>query len=60
MGKDDDSLRNGLKSKYQSAGASVILSAFGTTDYPVRFSKSATDCATKLANDVKNYDFDGV
>ncbi len=38
----------------------MILNAFGDTDYPVRFGKNAIDCATKLANDVKNYDFDGV
>jgi len=49
-----------LKKKYQTTGTRVILSAFADTDYPVRFGKSPTDCATKLANDVKAYDFDGV
>ena len=60
LGKTDEAIRDELKKKYQSAGVKVILSAFGDTDYPVRFGKSPTDCATKLANDAKSFDFDGV
>jgi hypothetical protein len=60
LGNTDDSLRSAIKQKYQSAGANVILSAFSDTDYPIRFGKNAVDCATKLANDVTSYNFDGV
>lgn len=60
LGNSDDTLRASIKKKYQSAGSKVLLSAFGSTDYPVRYGKNAIDCAQKLANDVKNYDFDGV
>jgi hypothetical protein len=37
-----------------------MLTAFGDSDYPIRFSKNAQDCAKKLADDVLNFDFDGV
>ena len=60
LGKTDEAIRGELKKKYQGAGAKVILSAFGDTDHPWRFGKSPTDCATKLANDTKSFDFDGV
>lgn len=60
LGKTDAAIRAELKNKYQGAGAKVFLSAFADTDHPVRFGKSPTDCATKLANDVKSFDFDGV
>jgi hypothetical protein len=60
LGKTDEAIRTELKKKYHTTGAKVILSAFADTDYPVRFGKSPTDCATKLANDAKSHDFDGV
>ena len=60
LGTTDDAIRNELKKKYQTTGARVILSAFGDSDYPMRFGKSPTECATKLANDAQSYDFDGV
>ena len=60
LGNNDDSIRTELKKKYQSAGSKILLSVFGNSDYPVRYGKSATECAQKLANDVKNLNFDGV
>lgn len=60
IGNTDALIRTELKKKYQSAGSKVILSAFADAEYPVRFGKNAQDCARKLAEDVKKYDFDGV
>jgi hypothetical protein len=60
LGDTDEAIRDQLKKRYQDAGKKVILSAFGDTDHPVRFGKSPTECATKLANDTKSFDFDGV
>lgn len=60
LGNSDDVIRTELKKKYQSSGSKVILSAFGDSEYPVRFGKNAQDCAKKLADDVKKFGFDGV
>lgn len=60
LGTTDDTLRKALKNKYQTAGSKVLLSAFGNVEQPIRYGKSAQECAQKLATDVKNFDFDGV
>ncbi len=60
LGSTDDTLRKALKSKYQAAGSKVLLNAFGNVEHPIRYGKSAQECAQKLATDVKSFDFDGV
>lgn len=42
LGKTDDEIRAALKGKYKAAGAVILLSAFGSTDYPIRSGKNAT------------------
>ncbi|EJC98495.1 glycoside hydrolase, partial [Fomitiporia mediterranea MF3/22] len=56
----DDNTRKSLKSKYESAGIKVIVSAFGATETPTTAGADATKVANDMANWVKKYNVDGI
>ncbi|KAF9240657.1 glycoside hydrolase family 18 protein [Melanogaster broomeanus] len=56
----DDATRASIKSEYNSAGISLIVSAFGSTDAPTSSGADPTTTAKNLAAYVLDYDLDGV
>ncbi|KAL4065918.1 glycoside hydrolase family 18 protein [Scleroderma yunnanense] len=56
----DAGTRSSIKSSYASAGISLIVSAFGSTDTPTSSGADPTTTANNLAAWVKQYDLDGV
>lgn len=52
--------RKQIKQTYARAGVKIMVSAFGSTDYPILEGKDATQTANALAHFVKQYDLDGV
>ncbi|KAI0923950.1 hypothetical protein AcW1_006753 [Taiwanofungus camphoratus] len=54
------SSRSSIKSQYESAGISLIVSAFGSSDTPTSSGADAVDTANTMAAWVKEYDLDGI
>ncbi|KAF7972364.1 hypothetical protein HWV62_18154 [Athelia sp. TMB] len=52
--------RSAIKTSYNSAGISLIVSAFGSTDTPASSGADPTQTAQNLAAWVQEYDVDGV
>lgn len=52
--------RASIKSSYNAAGISLIVSAFGSTDTPTTSGYDPTTVANELAAFVLEYDLDGV
>ena len=57
FGGTDDEIRTNLKKAYNSAGIRVLVSAYGSTEFPTN--KDPIDQANKLANFVLAYNLDG-
>ncbi|KAG2136048.1 glycoside hydrolase family 18 protein [Suillus clintonianus] len=56
----DETTRASIKTSYNNAGISLIVSAFGSTDVPTTEGCDPTTIANKLADYVLEYDLDGV
>ncbi|KAH7909554.1 glycoside hydrolase family 18 protein [Hygrophoropsis aurantiaca] len=56
----DNATRASIKSSYNDAGISLIVSAFGSTDTPTSSGDDPTTTANNLAAFVLEYDLDGV
>ncbi|KAH8114763.1 chitinase [Phellopilus nigrolimitatus] len=56
----DNSTRNDIKNKYNSAGIKLIVSAFGSTISPTTSGVDATQVANNMATWVKTYGLDGI
>lgn len=56
----DSATRSSIKASYASAGISLIVSAFGSTEAPTSQGADPTATANNLAAFVKQYDLDGV
>ncbi|KIJ57853.1 glycoside hydrolase family 18 protein [Hydnomerulius pinastri MD-312] len=56
----DNATRASIKSTYNDAGISLIVSAFGSTDAPTSSGDDPTTTANNLASFVLEYDLDGV
>ncbi|KAI0657979.1 glycoside hydrolase [Cubamyces menziesii] len=52
--------RSTVKSQYSSAGISLIVSAFGSTDAPTSSGANPTSTANTMAAWVKEFDLDGI
>ncbi|OCH87393.1 glycoside hydrolase family 18 protein [Obba rivulosa] len=52
--------RSTVKSQYNSAGISLMVSAFGSTDVPTSTGADPTNTANTFAAWVKQYDLDGI
>jgi hypothetical protein len=52
--------RSSVKGAYNTAGVSLVVSAFGSTDTPTSAGADPTSVAQNLANFVSQYNFDGV
>jgi chitinase len=56
----DNATRASIKSTYNNAGISLIVSAFGSSDAPTSGGYDPTTVANNLAAFVLEYDLDGV
>ena len=56
----DSSTRSSLKSQYEAAGIKVLVSAFGSTETPTTDKTDPVATATKMAQWVKEFGFDGL
>lgn len=56
----DSATRSSIKASYASAGISLIVSAFGSTEAPTSQGADPTATANNLAAFVKQYGLDGV
>ena len=52
--------RTSIKSDYEAAGISLIVSAFGATDAPTSSGADPTNTANTMAAWVKQFDLDGI
>ena len=60
FGSTNDEIQKNLKKKYNDAGVKILISAFGSTEFPTSGGVNPVDCATKLGNFVLNNNLDGV
>lgn len=52
--------RSSIKSQYSSAGISLIVSAFGSTDVPTTSGADPIQTANSMAAFVKQFELDGI
>ena len=56
----DPTTRQGIKQKYNAAGVSVVVSAFGETELPTTKGLDPTTLANQMSQFVLNTDLDGI
>jgi chitinase len=60
LGKSKPEVQKFIKQRYNDAGVSVMLSAFGAAEYPTTLGLDPVICAQKLGDYVRDNNFDGV
>ena len=60
LGKNKVEVQNFLRKKYNDAGVSIMISAFGAAEYPTTKGLDPVTCAQKLGDYVNLNNYDGV
>lgn len=60
FGATNDAIQKSLKTLYNNAGISIMVSAFGATEFPTTAGEDPTTCANSLADFVLKNNLDGV
>jgi len=58
-GTTDDEVQIGMKQVYNNAGIQIMVSAFGSTEFPTTYYEDPVACGTKLGNFVLDNNLDG-
>jgi hypothetical protein len=58
-GSTNDEIQKTLREKYHKHGVSILVSAFGATEFPTSKGYDAVQCATKLGEFVLANNLDG-
>lgn len=60
FGSTKEEIQKNLKEKYNKAGIKILISAFGSSEFPTTSKVDPIGCAVKLGNFVMSNNLDGV